>query len=109
MTDQPLGDDQLREIEERAEAATPGPWQVRFLDDDHAANLVAIATTPETGHPSPPGDLIAATLVQFPTRYVDITDGLWDENATFIAHARQDIPRLLAEIRRLRAQLPDQP
>jgi hypothetical protein len=108
--DQPLSDDDLAAIEQRAEAATPGPWHVRFLDDDHAANLVAVATTPDTGRGErwpdfAAGDLIAATLVQFPNRYIDCSDGHWDENATFIAHARQDIPRLLAEIRYLRTQL----
>jgi len=96
------GDDELRTIEERAEAATPGPWHVRFLDDDHAANLVAVATAPDA---VAAGDLVAATLIQFPNRYVDVADGRWDENAAFIAHARQDIPVLLAEIRRLRAEL----
>jgi hypothetical protein len=29
----------------------------------------------------------------------------WDENAHFIAHARTDVPRLIAEIRRLQALL----
>jgi hypothetical protein len=37
-------------------------------------------------------------------RYVDLADGRWDENARFIAHARSDIPRLVAEIRRLRGK-----
>ncbi|MGW2063487.1 hypothetical protein ACWCO9_23100 [Streptomyces sp. NPDC001937] len=44
---------------------------------------------------------MAATLVQQP-RYVYVTDARWDENAQFIANARQDIPQLIAEIRRLR-------
>ncbi|HEX6682270.1 MAG TPA: hypothetical protein VF062_05720 [Candidatus Limnocylindrales bacterium] len=96
--------DELAEIEERAEAATPGPWYAHFIDDDHFANLVAVSTKPESvriGH----SDTVAATLIQFPARYVDIADERWDENAYFIAHARQDIPRLLAEVRRLRKLL----
>jgi hypothetical protein len=105
-----LNDDDLATIERRADAATPGPWHVRLLDDDHAASLVAVATTPDTGQGErwpdfAAGDLIAATLVQFPNRYIDCTDGRWDENAAFIAHARHDIPRLIAEIRYLRTQL----
>lgn len=47
---------------------------------------------------------MAATLVQQP-RYVDVADERWDENANFIANARQDIPRLITEIRRLRRLL----
>jgi len=30
-------------------------------------------------------------------------DERWDQNATFIASARADIPRLLSEVRRLRS------
>jgi len=33
---------------------------------------------------------------------VDLDDERGDENANFIAQAREDIPRLIAEIRRLR-------
>ncbi|MGI8328666.1 hypothetical protein ACRYCC_01805 [Actinomadura scrupuli] len=52
---------------------------------------------------------MAATLVQHP-RYVDVADERWDENAHFIANARQDIPRLIAEIKRLRRRLePENP
>ncbi|MGV9302516.1 hypothetical protein ACWDLG_04000 [Nonomuraea sp. NPDC003727] len=106
----PIGDSELQEIESRAQAATPGPWYVRFLDDDAAANLVAVSTVPDVGEgkrwPAWNGsEVVAATLVQFPRPYVAGPDDRWDENATFIAHARSDIPRLLAEVHRLRALL----
>jgi hypothetical protein len=116
--DNTLSDTELSTIEERAAAATPGPWYTRYLDDDHAANLVAVATTPDAGRserwPHFDADaLVAATLVQFPNRYIDCADQRWDENAQFIAHAREDIPRLIAEIRHLRNRLdqsnPDSP
>ena len=45
----------------------------------------------------------AATLVQQP-RYVDHEGGRWDEDANFIAHASEDIPRLIEEVRRLREE-----
>ncbi|NBE52946.1 hypothetical protein GUY60_16230 [Streptomyces sp. YC537] len=101
--------EELTEIQERADAATPGPWYVRHLDDTHAMNLVAVSTSPDTGlgerHPGFDHQaMVAATLVQEP-RYVDVSDELWDENAHFIAHAREDVPRLLAEIHRLRRLL----
>lgn len=108
MTDapDPLTEEELAEIEELAAAATPGPWHVRQLDDNSAMSLVAISTVPDTGNGErwPHFDhrqIVAATLVQQP-RYADVADERWDENATFIAHARQDIPRLITEIRRLR-------
>jgi hypothetical protein len=110
---QPLSDAELTEITSLADSATRGPWYVRALDDEHAMNLVAISTEPDTGaHEHWPdfdhAVMIAATLVQQP-RYVDIADERWDENAAFIAAARTVVPRLLAEIRRLRGLLDDVP
>lgn len=99
-------EDELDAIRHRADAATSGPWQVHFVDDNYAMNLVAV-TTGEI-HEDWPRDserVVAATLVQGPERYVSIADGRWDQNATFIAHACADVPRLLAEIARLRAEL----
>lgn len=49
----------------------------------------------------PPGQIVAVTLLQWP-RLADVDDGRWDENTRFIAHVREDVPRLIAEIRRLR-------
>ncbi|MFF7679061.1 hypothetical protein [Actinacidiphila glaucinigra] len=108
-TPEPLSDQELDDLEELAHAATPGPWFVRFLDDDHAMNLVAVSTVPDNGASErwPRFDhqeIVAATLVQQP-RYVDIADERWDENARFIAAARESVPRLVDEIRRLRHQL----
>ena len=100
---------ELTAIAERAEEATPAPWHVRHLDDTNAMSLVAVSTTPDTGRGErwpafDHGEIVAATLIQEP-RYVDIADQRWDENARFIAHARQDVPRLLGEIARLRDAL----
>lgn len=100
-------EDELEEIEELCRAATPAPWFVRTLDDDFAMNLVAVSTAPDAGKSErwPNFDhkeIIAATLVQHP-RYVDSGDERWDENAAFIAMAREAVPRLLDEVRRLQA------
>lgn len=108
-TPEPLSDKELDELDELEQAATPGPWFVRSLDDEHAMNLVAVSTTPETGLGErwPRFDhreIVAATLVQHP-RYVDTSDERWDENAQFIAAAREAVPRLVAELRSLRRQL----
>lgn len=94
--------------------ATPGPWYVHYLDDMESANLVAVSTQPEGEylHWSDPKDrrkwphLVAATLVQYPA-YVRGDDDRWDENARFIAFARNDdvdaeVDALVAEVERLR-------
>ncbi|MFV2110490.1 hypothetical protein [Micromonospora sp. LOL_015] len=99
----------LGEIEEICSAATPGPWYVRNLDDDHAMGLVAVSTNPGDGGAArwPNFDhreIIAATLIQHP-RYVDSGDERWDENAAFIAMARDIVPRLVQEVRKLRGEL----
>jgi hypothetical protein len=109
MSAERMSNEELEGIEELASAATPGPWFVRAVDDDQAMNLVAVSTRPDTGKGErlpdfEPGEVVAATLVQHP-RYVDVDDGMWDENAAFIAMAREAIPRLLGEVWRLRSLL----
>lgn len=113
MTTQPLSDSELTEIADLTARATPGPWYVRQLDDEHAMSFVAVSTGPDTGLGErwPDFDhttMVAATLVQQP-RYVGIADERWDVNAAFIATARTAVPRLLAEITRLRNLLDDRP
>lgn len=93
-----MSPEQLAEIEARAAAATPGPWEVAGagglrgtdeyfvrMGEDDAYNDVAIAS--------------------------DIFDPIYNEiskaNAAFIAHARADVPALVAEVRRLRKENED--
>ncbi|WP_078621036.1 hypothetical protein [Streptomyces sp. NRRL WC-3626] len=102
----------LDQIEELCAAATPGPWFVRNLDDQSAMNLIAVSTVMDTGRGErwpafDHQDLVAATLVQHP-RYVDCADGRWDENAAFIAMAREAIPRLVQEVKHLRRIIADE-
>jgi hypothetical protein len=103
-----ITDDELTELEELLDDVSPGPWFVRTLDDDFAAGLVAVSTRPDSG----PGErwpqfdcheIVAATLVQHP-RYVCVADEKWDQNAHFIAVAREALPRLITEVRRLRSE-----
>lgn len=106
----------LREIEERASRATSGPWYAHNPDDDMSMNVFLVATTPEEPDPWWDGEeeakkVVAITLLQSP-RVADVADGRWEENAGFIAHAREDVPWLLSllrereeEIRRLRTLL----
>lgn len=99
---------ELDEIEERARDATAGPWSVRLLRDVEQLETVAVSTVPDTGlHEAWPAfaawTIVALTRLQEP-RFADLVDGRWQENAAFIAHARSDVPRLVAEIRRLRGR-----
>jgi len=74
MTEQELSD-----IESRVRAATPGPWQSFIEDRDHESGSNFIKTQGKDI------ELLGAT----------------DADQDFIAHARQDVPRLVEELRRL--------
>lgn len=77
----------LDAIAERAEQAISGPWHVEYFGDNgypqRIANDAAIiaADTHEGSYPA--------------------------HTAEFIAHAREDVPALVAEVRRLRTLLPE--
>ena len=104
-----ISEEKLREILELAKSATPTPWFVRQLDDDHSASLVAISTKRDTGKNEhwPDFDckeIIAATIVQHP-RYVSIGDEKWDENAEYIVAAATVLPLIIEELLELRKLL----
>lgn len=80
-----LTKDDIEQIRERCNAATPGPW-VSFVEGrDHTSGSNFIMT----GEGLNRGNDIELS-------------GATTADQDFIAHARQDIPRLLAEIARLR-------
>jgi len=76
---------QLRAIEERANRATPGPWE------EVAESGEWWVTGPETGV-----HFVMAT---------NASEGILQANVDFICAARTDVPALIAEIRELRAKL----
>jgi len=80
-----LGDDELREIRARCDAARPGPWRSFVEGRDHTSGSSFIMT----GENATRGDDIELT-------------GATAADQDFIAHAREDVPRLLAEIERQR-------
>lgn len=83
-----MDDQLLMEIEARLAAATKGPWQSFVEGRDHLAGDSFIRTG-GMDNDSPDIYLSGGTL----------------QDQDFIAHARQDIPTLLAEVRRLRSLL----
>lgn len=80
-----MDEQRLAEIEARANAATPGPWRTEAAGIDS----YIVSDT----------DLIFGG--EHHEGYIDPED----PNAVFTAHAREDIPALVAEVRRLREVL----
>lgn len=77
-----LDDEELLAIRERCEKATGGPWKAFIEGRDHLCGSNFIRTAGEDIEP------VGAT----------------HDDIDFIAHARQDIPLLLAEIERLKSE-----
>jgi hypothetical protein len=83
MISKPLTRAYLEEIRERCEAAAPAPW-ISFIEGrDHLS-----------------GDSFISRGVNRSEEDLYLTGGT-EADQDFIAHARQDIPRLLEEIDRL--------
>lgn len=81
-----MSEAELAAIEKRAEAACPGPWKSFVEGRDHEGGSNFIMTGPEASR-GEDIELIGATAA----------------DQDFIAGARQDVPKLLAEVRTLRA------
>jgi hypothetical protein len=81
-----MTDDDLREIAARCDQATPGPWRSWIEGRDHTSGSSMISTA---------GDDIEMV-------------GATPADQDFMASARQDVPRLLAEVARLRTLLRSQ-
>lgn len=82
-----MTDDELREIEERAAKATPGPW---------GADQIYVALRYAKKHD-----------IWCDAGYDDSKRMPEEDDAEFIADARADVPALCAEVRRLRAEQRD--
>lgn len=83
----PLSEMELEQIRQRLRAASPGPWC-------HREGFIETCTDPSV--------LLSVTMKRSEAGLSALPS--W-ENAEFIAHARTDVPRLLAEIERLRGIL----
>lgn len=126
----PLSDEQLAEIRARAEAATPGPWgwrgntEVRDLRLSalHSGLLTVMDFTRWGMQRARPRFALEGVmhdgdeLVTYEVHRLGWTraeekpyradvDGIAHPDAEFIARARMDVPALLAEVERLRAQV----
>ena len=86
--DNELTDDIIDEIKRRCDAARPGPWKSYIEGRDHesGSNFIMVG---EADHRLEDIELIGATI----------------EDQDFIANAKQDIPKLINEIKRLKNSL----
>lgn len=88
-----MTDKELKEIRERCNKATPGPWKWEETEDQKSGrewgDLGEILVT-QSGD-----EVLSANGYDYTSVEVSKND------AAFIAHAREDIPALLAEIERL--------
>jgi hypothetical protein len=78
-----LSDEALKAIRDRCEAATAGPWKSYIEGRDHQSGSSFIMTSGED---------------------IELS-GATEADQDFIAHARQDVPELLYEVKRLRRRL----
>lgn len=75
----------LDAIEARAKAATPGPWRVNPRVE------------------ADPGETDGHGWLAGPPAAIEYEAALFNRDADFIAAAREDVPALIAEVRRLRS------
>lgn len=82
-----ITEQELREIELRCMKAQSGPWKAYIEGRDHESGSDII----KTGESDQGGEDIEIS-------------GATQADYDFIAHARQDIPKLIEEIRRLKSR-----
>lgn len=105
-----MTNEELAEIEARANAATPGPWRAKWSEQTHEEIIAAMSGMIEKGgkewhwvdcdaiHPGDTGNLVIAETGNGPTS---------EANARFIANARPDMLKLIEEIRLQRIKIKD--
>jgi hypothetical protein len=106
---------QLSEIEKRCQATPEGPWLVELQDYDTFFVAKHVETAPtinakfygkEIAQRTPEFDVTDkhGYVIHNPDMCCDVSAGMIAK-LNFIAYTREDIPKLLAEVRELRAKL----
>jgi hypothetical protein len=83
-----INEKELKAIENRCNKSTMGPWVAFIEGRDHESGSDFIMTGPEENR----GEDIELI-------------GAQKDDFDFIAHSKQDVPKLIAEIRRLRQNI----
>ena len=99
----------LAAIQARADAATEGPWEAEIGESIEVNAGTAKTVWDETGRFGKPARSWRFTdrILEVECEDSDLPDddyAIVAANATFIAHARTDIPALIAEVKALRTQ-----
>ncbi len=98
-----MTNDHLAAIEAREQKATPGPWLHDRYNEEYAEGCT------ETHWVSGPDGADGAPTVAHV--YTDSCTACWpnipNDDAEFIAHAREDIPALVAEVRAMKSEISD--
>lgn len=103
-----MTDDELAAIEARLAATTRGPWRSCWDDAANGDGHSDAYDWPAIYHPIDgvkPVDLPHEAQVVSVMYYDGTLVGCREPDAAFIAHAREDVPALLAEVRRLQTLL----
>lgn len=94
-----LTDAELDAIEQRANAATPPEWGA-------SGDMVTSPSAAETTRRVFAGEVpFTSRRIAITTNDTYLTPEECASNAAFIAHARQDVPRLTAAVRKLQADV----
>lgn len=112
-----MDDETLNAIQSRADAATRGPWRVEDHEYNQGGVYYSVPASIAVGGPTddPRDWREIAAVDRHAYDPVPPPEGfdqqLYEQmqpalDLQFIAHAREDVPALLAEVRRLRALLP---
>ena len=91
-----MTDAELKEIEARCDAATEGPWEVGYCYGLSRDARCACSVKPAGGEYYYTDAIVASDARDECGHPMFLVD------AEFIAHARADVPALIAEVRRLR-------
>ena len=96
---------ELDAIEARCRAATEGPWNVTPYDAEYASGNIERMWDIDGSYPEDDKPWQRSVARVWGDNAVWLRDRESDGgNAAFIAHARTDVPALVAEVRRLRAE-----
>lgn len=98
-----LTNEQLKEIEERAASATPGPWQSYWVNRQGQRTARSVVSFRPADNPKV--DIKIADCFSQKQMLGEINQLDCLANAEFMACARTDVPELIAEVRRLKKLL----
>lgn len=94
-TNEPMTQERLDAIQERLDGATSGPWAA-WEDQDGQPHMQGRLMVGVAAGVIPDGD----TWIEGPDVNNPVAETYIPEDRTFIAHAREDVPALLAEVER---------